>query len=103
MKTKLLTICLLLFTSQVFASESSFKSDLFKGSNLVSHCHNMKATWGMPLKHHYPYEMNRVISPPLSLKKKKMPPFESRPRSRASTGAPRAWGTPRDAIEVSRS
>lgn len=61
MKTKLLTICLLLFTSQVFASESSFKSDLFKGSNLVSHCHNMKATWGMPLKHHYPYEMNRVI------------------------------------------
>lgn len=61
MKSKLLTICLLLVTSQVFASESYFKSDLFKGSNLVSHCHNMKASWEMPLKHHYPYEMNRVI------------------------------------------
>lgn len=49
MKTKLLKIFLLLVTSQAFASESSFKSDLFKGSNLVSHCHNMKATWEMPL------------------------------------------------------
>ena len=58
MKTKLLKIFLLLVTSQAFASESSFKSDLFKGSNLVSHCHNMKATWKMPLKHHCPYEMN---------------------------------------------
>ena len=45
----------------LYASESFFESDLFKGTNLVSHCHTMKASWDLPDEHHYPYKSNRVI------------------------------------------
>ena len=57
----ILLFALLLMHTSLYAKEPYFKSDLFKDTNLTSHCHDTAATWELPATHYYPYEANRVL------------------------------------------
>ena len=57
----ILLFTLLLIHTSLNATESYFESDLFKNTNLTSHCHDTIATWEQPTTHYYPYEANRVL------------------------------------------
>ena len=57
----ILLLTLLLMHTSLYATESYFKSDLFKDTNLTSHCHDTVASWELSATHYYPYEANRVL------------------------------------------
>ena len=57
----ILLFTLLLIHTSLYATESYFESDLFKDTNLTSHCHDTVASWELPATHYYPYEANRVL------------------------------------------
>ncbi|MEM8844454.1 MAG: acetoacetate decarboxylase family protein [Pseudomonadota bacterium] len=52
---------LFVLNTSLYAAESLFESDIFKNTNLTSHCHDSVASWELPSTHYYPYEGNRVL------------------------------------------